>query len=58
MLGLSTDSSSVRRAVGGEVAGVLGVSTAPPLNVVTCGGRVVGDSVTRLVSVGVMLVES
>ena len=35
-----------------------GVLMAPPLLGLTCGGTVVGDPVTLLVSVGVVLVES
>ena len=40
------------------VAGVLGVWMAPPLRELTCSGRIAGDSVILLVSVGLFLVES
>ena len=46
------------RVVGREVTDGSGVSIAPPLLVLTCEGIVVGDPVTLLVSVGVVLVES
>ena len=48
----------MRRAADREVADALGVSMAPPLLGLMCGGRAVGDPVTLLVSIGVVLVES
>ena len=48
----------MRRAVDREVTDAPGVSMAPPLLGLTFGGIVVGDPVTLLVSVGVVLVES
>ena len=48
----------MRRVVDREDTDASGVSMAPPLLGLTFGGTVVGDPVTLLVLVGVVLVES